>query len=56
MDHILPADLVPVVSTKLPLSIGAICACSEALAQLKEANDRRTQGIEEMYVRDWKED
>ena len=47
---ILPADLLPSVSTALPLTIGELCACNEAMETLFAIRNAEMSTIENMEV------
>ena len=47
---ILPADLMPTVSTALPMTIGELCACNEAMDCLITLRNADMDTIENMEV------
>ena len=46
--HILPADLFPAVTTALPLSLGELCACNEAIGKIVDERNRVIFAVDEM--------
>ncbi len=47
---IIPADLVPAVSTDLPMTIGELCACNDAMECLISLRNAEMSTIENMEV------
>lgn len=49
IDRILPADFLPAVNLKLPLSIAALCVCGEAMENLITIRNNQTVTVLDEY-------
>lgn len=52
MNGLFPADLMPSVTTSLPMTIGELCACNDAMETLFSIRNAMMDTIENMEVMD----